>query len=183
MFSNRGRQSWFEQLFGFPEGDAAKRNFVVETTSDGSTTLTSRFKKDKAYAVGHFCTPRLCDLRARRVHLDAAARSPIRVTTAVNDVSVYHNFPENRHATFQVASQFNCLEFPSPRVTPEAGVTEYVNDHTQGPACSIACGPATVFRNYFAKVRAPDGSIQTGQTARAMIDNLRDFSEAVGNHN
>ena len=60
-----------------------------------------------------------------------------------------HALPENRWATFQVASQFNCLEFVGPSVVPEDGITGYVMDRTQGPACSIACGPATAYRNYF----------------------------------
>jgi len=29
------------------------------------------------------------------------------------------------------------------------GVTRYQHDHTQGPACAIACGAATIYRNYF----------------------------------
>ena len=36
---------------------------------------------------------------------------------------------------------------PPPQVTPSIS---QVMDRTQGPACSIACGPATVVRNYFA---------------------------------
>ena len=34
--------------------------------------------------------------------------------------------------THKVASQLNCLEFVGPRITPEHGVTGYVNDRTQG---------------------------------------------------
>lgn len=46
-----------------------------------------------------------------------------------------HGSPEFEGAWFQVASQFNALEMPSPSVTPEQGVTAYVHDRTQGPAC------------------------------------------------
>lgn len=34
-----------------------------------------------------------------------------------------------------------------PEVTPENGVTIYEHDHTQGPACAIAAGAATIYRN------------------------------------
>jgi len=67
-----------------------------------------------------------------------------------------------------VASQFNCLEAIGPNMVPEYGVTDYVYDRTQGPACCIAAGPATVFRNYFVPV---DGEV--GQRARRQINNLR----------
>jgi hypothetical protein len=76
----------------------------------------------------------------------------------------------NRLATFQAASQFNCLEFTGPSLTPEAGVSIYEFDRTQGPACAIACGPATVYRNYF----VPLGE-QVGQSAHRQIENAREL--------
>ncbi len=39
---------------------------------------------------------------------------------------------ENPNATFQAASQFNCLEFCNPKLVPEEGVTFYFADMTQG---------------------------------------------------
>ena len=68
------------------------------------------------------------------------------------DVQQMHQSPENAGALFQVASQFNLLEMVSPTVTPEDGVTRYQHDRTQGPACAIAAGAATIYRNYFAPV-------------------------------
>ncbi|MCK5683507.1 hypothetical protein KAJ27_05280 [bacterium] len=55
---------------------------------------------------------------------------------------------------FQVASQFNLLEMVSPGVTPEEGVGRYEHDHTQGPACAIACGVGTIYRNYFEAIQS-----------------------------
>ena len=72
-----------------------------------------------------------------------------RVRFEVGDVANLLKDTDFRHATFQVASQFNCLEFINPTKTPEDGIRIYEQDKTQGPACSIACGPATVVRNYF----------------------------------
>jgi hypothetical protein len=75
---------------------------------------------------------------------------------------------------FQVASQFNLLEMVSPEITPEHGVTRYQDDHTQGPACAIAAGAATIYRNYF----APVGGAY-GQTKDRQFDGLANLGEAL----
>jgi hypothetical protein len=90
------------------------------------------------------------------------------------DVRQMHRLPENAGALFQVASQFNMLEMTGPGVTPEQGVTIYQHDHTQGPACAIAAGAATIYRNYF----APVGGSQ-GQSADRQLDGLADLGEAL----
>jgi hypothetical protein len=77
-------------------------------------------------------------------------------------------------ALFQVASQFNALEMIGPDFTPEDGVTRYQHDHTQGPACAIAAGAATIYRNYFVPVA---GDI--GQTAERQLDGLAAIGEAL----
>jgi hypothetical protein len=59
----------------------------------------------------------------------------------------------------------------SPNVTPEQGVTRYHHDRTQGPACAIAAGAATIYRNYFVPLHGGEG-----QTAERQVDCL----EAVG---
>ncbi len=84
--------------------------------------------------------------------------------------------PSNANALFQVASQFNLLEMVSPSVTPEEGVGIYENDRTQGPACAVACGAGTIYRNYFAPV---NGKI--GQSATHQIDCLADLGAELGN--
>jgi hypothetical protein len=96
----------------------------------------------------------------------------MRVVTG--DVRRLHRDPENAGALFQVASQFNLLEMVSPDVTPEHGVTRYQSDRTQGPACAIAAGAATLYRNYF----VPVGGSQ-GQTARRQLDGLADLGDAL----
>eukprot|EP01047_Picozoa_sp_COSAG01_P051684 COSAG01_NODE_5360_length_4308_cov_31.574210_1_plen_268_part_00 len=54
----------------------------------------------------------------------------LHVDTGV-DAAALHGAFRNAGATFQVASQFNCLEFPGPSTTPEDGVTNYAHDRTQ----------------------------------------------------
>jgi hypothetical protein len=64
---------------------------------------------------------------------------------------------------------------------PENGITGYVHDHTQGPACALACAPGTVFRNYLVPLPRADGSVQTGQTRDLQINNLAGVSAVLGN--
>jgi hypothetical protein len=66
------------------------------------------------------------------------------------------------------------LEMTGPEVTPEQGVTRYLGDPTQGPACAIAAGAATIFRNYF----APVGD-RCGQTSERQLDGLALMGETL----
>ena len=160
---------WFETLFGFAEADPATVTSNLEV--DGRE-LRSRVNK-ASYQCGRLETPTLAALRQRQ----AAAKtpsSPTQVSHIVGDAGALHADPANAGTLFQVASQFNLLEMSAPDVTPEQGVTRYATDHTQGPACAIAAGPGTVYRNYF----APIGD-QVGQTAARQIDCLRDVHAAL----
>lgn len=94
----------------------------------------------------------------------------------MGDIRQLHREESSAGCLFQVASQFNLLEMASPSATPEMGIGIYENDHTQGPACAIAAGAGTIYRNYFANV---SGGI--GQTAGNQIDCLTDLGAALGN--
>ncbi|WP_244472785.1 hypothetical protein [Methylobacterium sp. Leaf89] len=88
-----------------------------------------------------------------------------------------HLAPENRGALFQVASQFNMLEMVGPDVTPENGVAGYAHDRTQGPACAMAGGAATIYRNYLVPVAG-----ETGQTSQRQLDGLADLGDTLAQH-
>jgi len=78
------------------------------------------------------------------------------------DVGALQADPENRGATFQVASNLNCLEFINQDDTASKGISKYIYDHTQGPAASISAAPGTVYRNYFVP-HVVEGVQYTGQ--------------------
>ena len=164
---------WFEALCGFPERGADVRS-VLEV-EDGF--LVSPVNGSR-YRVGAFSTPSLGELRAEvRALAGAAAGGGGQRSTFSNvlgDAAAFHD--EAPRATFQVASQFNCLEFVGPSVTPEDGVTGYAHDRTQGPCCAIACGAATIYRNYFVRGCAEGG----GQTKDSQIENLGPVLAALG---
>ena len=167
--------TWFEDLTGFQElpYEETRRNLEVV-----GKTIRSRIN-NRSYAIGELKTPSLKELRNEAAKAVGGLAGTLNVSNVVGDVKRMHRDPANRHAMFQVASQFNLLEMAGPGVTPEDGVTRYIHDHTQGPACAIAAGAATIYRNYFVPV---DGHV--GQTRDRQIDCLRDLGAALGNdHN
>ncbi|MEU0499049.1 hypothetical protein [Mycobacterium sp. NPDC006124] len=160
-------EDWFAALTGFPEGayDTTRTSLTVEGDFLTSTVNGSR------YGIGTLELPTLAQLRAD-TNLPAAQRSTVR--SMVGEARAMHADPEFEGALFQVASQFNLLEMTSPSVTPEDGVTRYVTDRTQGPACAVAAGAATIYRNYF----VPVGD-QHGQTRDRQLDALAGVGEAL----
>ena len=151
--------SWFEELTGFTERSYDETQNNLEVAGD---TLRSKVN-GQSYVIGELETPSLGELRSRAMARDTPAGT-FTVSSVVADVASLHRDPANRNAMFQVASQFNLLEMTGPDVTPEFGVTRYVHDRTQGPACALAAGAATIYRNYCAPV---DGS--PGQTRHRQI--------------
>lgn len=168
---------WFSALFGFRETnyDTARRLLRVDFDETTQGTLITSLPSGQSFGAGTFTTPSLADLRESGAKVSLPGTLSFR--NVIGDVSWKHAELENRFATFQVASQFNCLEFVSPNTLPEQGITCYVGDKTQGPACSIACGAATAFRNYFVRV---DGEVQ-GQRQDRQIDNLFEVGQLLGN--
>ncbi len=160
---------WFERLTGFREAGYAETQAKLQVEG---RRLRSRIN-GLSYGIGELELVSLADLRAR-VAGSSGPAGRLRFTNVVGDVRKLHQAPEYAGALFQVASQFNLLEMVGPSVTPEGGVTRYAHDHTQGPACAVAAGAATIFRNYL----APIGE-QVGQTAQRQLDGLADVGAAL----
>lgn len=164
---------WFEQLTGFreltgPAGyEATRRQIVLE-----GPHLTSKVN-GRRFGVGTLELVSLATLRRR-----AAAAAPVPGRPAVRvvqgDVRALHARAACAGALFQVASQFNLLEMIGPDVTPEDGVACYEDDRTQGPACAIAAGAATIYRNYWASV----GGV-AGQTRGRQLDGFAGLGSAI----
>jgi hypothetical protein len=149
------RVDWFYSLFGFVETDydTAKSTLYVGQNKNGQKILLSR-TSDRSFALGNFWTPSMSELRKMATESEDVSKlkqteSVLTLDFVYGDVSELHADEQFRHATFQAASQFNCLEFVHPDIKPEHGISIYQYDKTQGPACSIACGAATAYRNYF----------------------------------
>lgn len=166
--------NWFSRLTGFNEGPYVATQAQLEV--DGQV-LRSKVNR-RSFCIGQFEMPSLADLRAQ-VDQGTGSNGQTRISIVTGDVRKMHQLPEYAGAVFQVASQFNALEMVGPNVSPEDGVTRYAYDRTQGPACAIAAGAATIYRNYFVPVGG-----QIGQSATCQLDGLADIgadlSQALG---
>lgn len=160
---------WFERLTGFREGSHAETRAKLRVEGGKLRSLVN----GKSYGIGELELVSLRTLRERVMSLGGPT-GRLKLAAVSGDVRRMHHLPANAGAVFQVASQFNLLEMTGPEVTPEDGVTRYQSDPTQGPACAIAAGAATIYRNYFAPVG--DGY---GQTATRQLDGLADVGEAL----
>ena len=160
---------WFEQITGFKEAgyEATRSKLKVETGRLHSLV------NGKSYGIGSL---ELVSLQTLRERAQSGGVFPGRLEVEIvrGDVRKLHRALKNGGALFQVASQFNMLEMTGPLVTPEQGVTRYDEDDTQGPACAIAAGAATIYRNYF----TPTGD-GFGQTADRQLDGLALMGEAL----
>lgn len=157
---------WFESITGFKERSYHETQSMIEER-DGFLVSDHTNRKS---AIGTFLLPSLGELRRQREDKPSGGR--LSVQNVSGDIRTMHADPQYRGALFQVASQFNMLEMVAPEVPPEAGVTIYQHDRTQGPACAIAAGAATIYRNYL----VPIGD-QRGQTADRQLDGLADLGE------
>ncbi len=153
---------WFEQITGFAEADYNSTRARLRADGQSLSSITN----GNRFGMGVLEIPTLAELRARAApHLDQGTRSTVR--NKVGNVRDMHAQPAMAGALFQVASQFNLLEMIRPEVSPEQGVTGYQHDRTQGPACAMAAGAATIYRNYLVPV---DGA--NGQTHNRQINTL-----------
>lgn len=158
---------WFTHITGFTEER-------YEQTQSKLELIGSRLRSKvngREFEIGEFYMPSLADLRAE-VPVLGSGRDKLKVSIMTGDVRKLLSAREYRGALFQVASQFNMLEMISPSRTPDDGVTIYQNDPTQGPACAIAAGASTIYRNYLVPC---DGSI--GQRASRQLDGLADVGK------
>lgn len=165
---------WFERITGFREGPYHETRSKLSVEAGRLLSSINR----RSYGVGSFEVLSLGEARSR-VQLAQPEFGRARLNIIHGDVRLMHAAKDYRGALFQVASQFNMLEMTGPQVSPEDGVTRYQYDPTQGPACAIAAGAATIYRNYFAPVAGG-----YGQTAERQLDGLARLgvalSEATG---
>lgn len=160
--------SWFETLTGVRESSPPQ---VREHLTLDNHTLRSRVN-GRAFHCGRLETPTLAELRGLVRSIQTTGHK-ITLREVIGDTRSFHADVTHTGSLFQVASQFNLLEMVSPHVTPEEGIGIYENDDTQGPACAIACGAGTIYRNYFVPLNG-----HVGQSRHNQIDCL----EGIGRH-
>jgi hypothetical protein len=187
---------WFPTLFGFTEAQLADAGEIQPTlenfikTKENFKVVNSRqiqsLSNGRVFTMGVFSTPSLRDLR------DSVSSYQLGDRSENTGIITYEHIPitdilkmhsENPGSTFQAASQFNCLEFGAPHITPEYGITSYAYDETQGPACALACAAGTVYRNYFVRVSndsnvinsTNENSAAEGQSEDSQLNTLNEL--------
>ncbi|KAJ9466948.1 hypothetical protein DIPPA_24487 [Diplonema papillatum] len=168
------RSSWFTRAFGVAEAD------LVAKVQSGEVPWDASKKKLNGRHVGDWSFETLDTMRRRGIEAAATVfgsggkglvngKAVLKFDHVKGDAQQLHL--ERPNCMFQVASQFNCLEFISPASTPENGITDYSWDHTQGPVCAIQCPAAAFFRNYLVPMK--DGI--PGQTHDRQLNALSDL--------
>ncbi|WP_157268955.1 hypothetical protein [Azohydromonas aeria] len=160
---------WFERITGFREEGYGHTQQRLRVEDDCLVNVAT----GRRFAMGRLEVVSLDDLR-RRAAVRPEGRPPVPGVLR-GDIRALHQAREQRGALIQVASQFNLLEMVGPGISPEHGVSRYAGDPTQGPACAMAAGAGTIYRNYL----VPLGG-DRGQRAGRQIDTLADLGTALG---
>jgi hypothetical protein len=156
--------TWFGDVFGFEE---SSENIDRHITIDGGHMHSGG--NGRTFRSGTLSVPTLDELRDEADAVADQVPGSLRIREVVADAQALHIDPANAGALFQVASQCNLLEMASPDATPADGITIYEYDHTQGPACAIACAAGTLQRNWFA------------QSTEDQVDTLAAVGKDLGN--
>eukprot|EP00759_Apiculatamorpha_spiralis_P020586 PhF_6_TR25859/c0_g1_i1/m.36550 len=172
-------KTWFSKAFGFLESDNYAEN-CAQFTFDESTFILTSLPNGHQFYVGPFETPSIAELRSRLASLPstspaegAPSLGTLEFSEMVGDIRELHLRAKYNNAVVMVASQFNALEMVGPGVTPEKGITNYLKDQTQGPACALACPAATVFRNY------KYNGVGQGGGEKHQIHNMKDVEQLL----
>jgi hypothetical protein len=162
---------WFKQIFGFTELTFAETQTRFRIESDKLHTNT---QPPRSFQVGTLTTPNVGELRTQVGALTSLTGTRLTLRTISADAYALHTWPEAHGALIQVASQFNLLEMPGPSTTPEDGITGYQHDHTQGPACAMACAPAIGIPG----IRMQNGyAMLDAETVRAIGQHIQSLDE------
>lgn len=153
--------NWFEKAFGFTE-----TNY-----NDTKTQLLKLYENGQINGINVGVFVLLNTTELQNTLIKKTHKGNVVIQNIVGDVRNLHS----NVGVFQVASQLNALEMVNPHVTPEAGITNYINDRTQGPICAMCAPAALAYRNYLHN---------DGQTAHKQIDmssNLLKYLKTVDN--
>ena len=146
---------WFEKTFGFKESvDSIRKYISITKKTDGlyvhSSTNNHTFNsgifqvKDANYFSHVTLNPR----KNGKLHLISGNGSQSKRMELI-DILKSEGQEEFNGSTFQVASNFHCLDHMRGRRPPQHGISEYQLIGTQGPAATACCAPSLLVRNYF----------------------------------
>lgn len=133
--------NWFFDTFGFVESD----NYLVNQRQMLNLYINGHHKSINNIDVGSFETINRSQIP---IYQHCVNGGKVTLSHLISDVLQLHKDPLNHHATFQIASQSNCLEMSNPSRTPEDGLSIYLYDNTQGPLSAMATPAGLAYRQY-----------------------------------
>ena len=150
--------TWFKTYFGVDEtqtpikGGDFKAYEIINNVENSLIDLENiSFKiNNKSFAVGDFSCLPLLALKEKTQKLGQYNNSTkLTYQYIPGDISdIIYNISEDDIVVVQAASQFNLLEMRAPEITPAGGITNYIQDNTQGPRVALSSPAGTLFRNY-----------------------------------
>lgn len=149
---NTSSTEWFQEMLGFRERDYAETKGNLEFVGEYMTSKVN----DKSYHIGNFETPTLemlrfkCERACKEAPCTFWSAGSLCFDNIIGCTRALHLDEQNADAVFQVMSLYNCLETTRKGQGPDAGVTDYADRPTQGPAAAMSCPAATLYRNYCA---------------------------------
>ena len=151
---------WFHHYFGFQESVENVYKYIkIEKHEDHIEVISEA--NNKHYSAGLF------NIRSPSYYSFLKPRGGGKFYvicgkdgSSIEDVLRQQNDENYDGATFQVASNFNCLEFPNERCTAARGISGYAIDGTQGPRATVAAPAALLYRNYFVEHDGCVGQIE-----------------------
>lgn len=154
--TRKSSSNWMNEIFGFSDKYLIKGNQIEKMAQvklllnqnqynyvDG--TLTTKMGK---YNAGWVIYPTIREIEITLADLDIIRGSPNISIIYGRDVGLAQSEAEDCEF-FQGASQLNALEIINVDNTPFDGISNYINDGTQGPRTALACAPGTFIRNYW----------------------------------
>uniref|UniRef100_A0A6B2L742 Uncharacterized protein n=1 Tax=Arcella intermedia TaxID=1963864 RepID=A0A6B2L742_9EUKA len=180
-------RDFFEEIWGFKESIKSVKEYLQIDTSSDKNHIISLINA-RTVQPGNFETRKINSFNEQDLVAKIKKKGTLSIvigngphTTQYDrvDIGALQAHPANRGATFQVASNFNCLEFVDERDSASVGITKYVFDQTQGPAACISAAPGVLYRNYFVP-HYVDGKLYKGQLEQ-QINLLNNFFIPVTN--
>ena len=183
-------RNWFEETFGFKETTENIKQYIVKhegkdgihirSTKNGKEFNSGIFKiKDKKYFDSLSLPPR------NKGTFNIISGNG-KATKHMEMINILQSEGEEKFngTTFQVASNFHCLDHMRGCRPPKHGISEYQLIGTQGPAATACCAPSLLVRNYLMKdiSLVPNLELIDGVP---YINEDRDFSNvsfSIGSH-
>ena len=146
---------WFQKIFGFKENlENIKKyitcykkgeNYLIHSSANNQTFNSGFFQiKDSNYFKN-------CNLKKKgngKFYIISGNGKHSKRIELI-DILKSEGQKEFNGATFQVASNFHCLDHMRGMKPPQHGISEYQLIGTQGPAATACCAPSLLYRNYF----------------------------------